>query len=60
MGLLKWIMEYMHLSSNQFMSYWENKYNIGDTIHNWNKKGIITDIKTNGNVALITLDVKSE
>ena len=53
-------MEYMHLSSNQFMSYWENKYNIGDTIHNWNKKGIITDIKTNGNVALITLDVKSE
>lgn len=48
-------MEYNHLLlPNQFMSY-DPKYKLGDTIHNWNKKGIITDIKTNGNVALITM-----
>ena len=52
-------MEYNHLLPNQFMSY-EPKYNLGDTIHNWNKVGTIIRIERYIGGALITMDVKSE
>lgn len=52
------LMETMHLSSNQFMTY-EPKYKLGDTIHNWNKLGTIIRIERYSGGALITMDVKS-
>lgn len=52
-------MEYSHLPSNQFMSY-EPKYNLGDTIHNWNKLGTIIRIERYSGWALITMDVKPD